>query len=73
VVESICLVAAGKIDTHVLMAFAAIGTLYLGMAQEVRLLAYSESQCFHSAIVSTLQDEWGDGIHAQVLGGEVGG
>ncbi len=34
-VESVCLAAAGVIDTHVLMALAAFGTLYMGMAQEV--------------------------------------
>jgi hypothetical protein len=37
-VESVCLAAAGQIDTHVLMALAAFGTLYLGMPQEVWLL-----------------------------------
>ncbi len=36
VVEAACIAAAGIVDTHVLMALAAFGTLYMGMAQEVR-------------------------------------
>jgi hypothetical protein len=35
-VEAVCVAASGKIDTHVLMSLAVIGTLLLGMAQEVR-------------------------------------
>ncbi|KAJ9514698.1 hypothetical protein QJQ45_028424 [Haematococcus lacustris] len=38
VMESLCIAAGGELDTHVLMALAACGTLYLGMAQEGALL-----------------------------------
>lgn len=38
IVEALCLTASLKIDTHVLMGFAALGTVYLGMAQEGALL-----------------------------------
>jgi hypothetical protein len=34
--ETVYAAVAGKIDTHVLMSLSVIGTLYMGMAQEVR-------------------------------------
>lgn len=34
-VESLCIAGSGKVDTHVLMALAAMGTVFMGMAQEV--------------------------------------
>lgn len=36
VVEALCIAGSGDIDTHVLMSLAVVGTLYLGMASEVR-------------------------------------
>lgn len=36
VVEALCIAGGGTLDTHVLMALAVVGTLYLGMAHEVR-------------------------------------
>jgi cation transport ATPase len=33
--ETVYAAVAGKIDTHVLMSLSVIGTLYMGMAQEV--------------------------------------
>lgn len=35
-VESVSAASAGHIDTHVLMTLAVMGTLYLGLAHEVR-------------------------------------
>jgi hypothetical protein len=35
VVQALCIAASGTLNTHVLMALAAFGTLYLGLPQEV--------------------------------------
>ena len=35
-VEAACVAGSGRLDTHVLMSLAVVGTLTLGMAQEVR-------------------------------------
>jgi hypothetical protein len=35
ILESLCTAASGVLNTHVLMALAALGTLYMGMPQEV--------------------------------------
>lgn len=35
--ETVYAAVAGKIDTHVLMSLSVLGTLYMGMAQEVSL------------------------------------
>lgn len=37
-IEAICIAGTGKLDTHVLMSLAVIGTVFLGMAQEGALL-----------------------------------
>ena len=34
-VEALCIVGSGKVDTHVLMSLAVVGTVFMGMAQEV--------------------------------------
>lgn len=47
VVEALCIAGGGDIDTHVLMSLAVVGTLYLGMAQEVRGLANLSSVSLH--------------------------
>jgi cation transport ATPase len=36
--ETLFAAVAGKIDTHVLMSLSVLGTLYMGLAQEVRVL-----------------------------------
>jgi hypothetical protein len=41
--ETVGAAAAGKVDTHVLMSLSVIGTLYMGMAQEVRDCSSSSS------------------------------
>lgn len=38
ILESLCMAASGTLNTHVLMALAALGTLYMGMPQEGALL-----------------------------------
>lgn len=44
--ETVSAAVSGKIDTHVLMSLSIVGTLYMGMAQEVRvpswLFAFSD-------------------------------
>ena len=41
VVSSIAIASSGHLDTHVLMALAVAGTLYLGMVHEVRFATAS--------------------------------
>lgn len=41
IVESLCMAASGVLNTHVLMALAALGTLYMGMPQEVGVRAHA--------------------------------
>jgi hypothetical protein len=41
--ETVGAAVAGKVDTHVLMSLSVIGTLYMGMAQEVGV--WCNSRC----------------------------
>jgi hypothetical protein len=57
--ETVGAAVAGKVDTHVLMSLSVIGTLYMGMAQEVGVYLLLQ-QLFAHTRCCMISAAWGD-------------